>query len=47
LRSADQQPGLINGDGSVAFDSSSGVISVTVQWSDGQQTRSVTIDSQG
>ncbi|MDA1073997.1 MAG: type IV pilus modification protein PilV [Proteobacteria bacterium] len=47
LRSAQQQPGLINGDGSVVVDGSSGVISVTVQWSDGQQTRSVTIDSQG
>lgn len=47
LRGVDEQPGLINGDGSVSVDGANGVISVTVQWSDGQQTRSVTIDSQG
>ncbi len=43
----DAQPGLPEGDGSVAVDAA-GVITVTVQWSErGNQTRSVTVSSQG
>ncbi len=47
IASEDAQPGLPEGDGSVAIDGA-GVITVTVQWSErGNQTRSVTVSSQG
>jgi hypothetical protein len=43
----DAQPGLPEGDGSIAV-SAAGVITVSVQWEEnGGQIRSITIDSQG
>jgi type IV pilus assembly protein PilV len=47
LTPIDLRPGLTGGDGSITVDGSSRVISVTVQWTDGRQTRTVTVDSQG
>ena len=43
-----QQPGLPNGDGSIVVNGVTGVITVTVQWTENNnQVRTIAIDSQG
>ena len=43
----DEQPGLANGDGSIAVNGN-GVVTITVQWSEsGNQVRTISINSQG
>lgn len=43
-----QQPGLRDGDGSVQVDAATGIVTVTVEWSDHDgSTQTVTINSQG
>ena len=47
IPSADEQPGLPQGDGSIALDGN-GVITVTVQWTErGNLVRTVAVSSQG
>ena len=48
LPDPDDQPGLPNGDGSIAVNAATGVVTITVQWDDpnfGQ--RQISIESQG
>ncbi|MCH8140534.1 MAG: type IV pilus modification protein PilV [Proteobacteria bacterium] len=48
LPPANQQPGLPNGDGAIAVNAGTGVITVTVQWTENNnQIRTIVIDSQG
>lgn len=48
LPPANQQPGLPNGDGSIAVNAGTRVITITVQWTENNnQVRSIVIDSQG
>jgi type IV pilus assembly protein PilV len=49
LPSAAEQPGLPSGDGQIAVNAATGIVTVTVQWQEPNQPAptSITIDSQG
>jgi hypothetical protein len=48
LPPADEQPGLPEGDGSIAVDVATGMITVQVTWQDANgEARNITIESQG
>ena len=49
LPPADNQPGLPSGDGQIAFNAGTGIVTITVQWQEANQPNptSISIDSQG
>ena len=48
LPPTDQQPGLPNGDGSISVNAGTGIITVSVRWSENNnQIRTIVIESQG